>query len=182
VRYLHYFKQKALETLLLVRTFVVGAGVRFWCCMYIHQPRKRRLGFITTHTTGNISATAHIRGIHIIFPTTSIGEVVVWLFVWFVIVFSFGAVHTSTEKEALGIHQETGIIRAAHAWYLHYFLNKRHWRRSCFFNSFFILAAFGFGFVHNTLAENEALGFHQEAGIVRAAQHMLDIYIIFSTN
>jgi len=130
-----------------------------------------------------------MRGIYIVFSTKSIETLLVWPFVWFVVAFGFGAVPTSAETEArarrlgfISSYARDGDSRAAHAWYLHYFLNQKSvadvfvCSAVCLVRWLVVVLASGSGAVL-TLAEKEVPGIHHNICKRRglSEQHMRGI-------
>jgi len=110
----------------------------------------------------------------------------VWPFVWFVVVFGFGAVHPQRTRR-LGFivvyTQKAVVIRAEQHMRGIYiiFSTKSLGRRCCWFGRLFVfVVAFGCGVVLHTSAEEEALGNRrvtQEAGIIRAHAWYLQYFL-----
>jgi len=148
---------------------VVGCGA-------VHQQGKSCLGLIKKRGLSE----QHMCGIYIIFTTKSIGDVVVWPFVWFVV--------ARQRKKRLGFiivaHASSGDYQSSTCVVFHYF-KQEHWRQTSLLVWPFVwfVVVFGFGAVHPQRTRH--LGFivvyTQKAVVIRAEQHMCGIYIIFST-
>jgi len=119
---------------------LVCGRVWVWCCIYIGRERGKAPGIHGSIRKRRGLSEQHMRGISIMFSTDVVvcllGVCLVW---WLVVVAAFGfwccTVHLQ-RKRRLGfitIYARGGDHQSstAHAWCLHNFLNKKHWRRCC---------------------------------------------------
>jgi hypothetical protein len=98
-----FCQQKALETLLFGRLFgawLVGVAFGFGAVYTMTSAKRGEAPGIHRGVTQAAGVSEQrIRGINIIFTTKSIGDVIVWPFVWFVVGFGFVACCTFIGRE-----------------------------------------------------------------------------------
>jgi len=163
-----YFLNNSIGDIIVVRPFVrfvvaFGFGAR---CTSAENDVS---GFIKRQGLSE----QHMHGIYIIFSRQSIGDVVVWPFAWFVVVFGCGAVHQQG-KRRLGFIKKLGLLEQ-HMRGIYIIFSTKYFRdvRLC---SVLVL------YIHRQRLRR--LGFiavfTQEAGIIRAANAWYFL-IIFST-
>jgi uncharacterized membrane protein len=183
-----FSQQKALETLLFGRLF--GAwlfGVAFgFGAVYTSTSAER--GEAPGIHRGVMQAAGvseqRIHGINIIFTTTSIGDVIVWPFVWFVVAFGFGACCTYIGRErgeAPGIHRSIRKRRG---------LSEQHMRGIYIIFStksigdivvwpfVWFVVAFGFVLYIHGRERGKTLGFI--AAYARAGDYQSSTYVVFT--